>query len=67
MIRLTVFWDFRKRKNLGGLSGHAQQSIMLVKGNYFLLRQIELSSGATAKDSLQSLLGIIQLQFRELC
>lgn len=67
IIKLAVFWDFRKRKNLGGLSGHAQQSTMRVKENYFLLRQTELSSDATVKDSLQSLLGIIQLQFRELC
>ena len=56
-----LFADFSgKPKSLCDLNRHAQQSTKLVKEKNFLLRQIELSSDRTVKDSLQSLLGIVQ-------
>ena len=56
-----------KWKNLCGLNRHTQQSIKFVKEKNYLLRQIEISSDKTVKDSLQSLLGIAQSHLRGLC
>ena len=50
----------RKPKNLCGHNRRAQQSIKLVMERDLLLRQIELSSDKTVKDSLQSLCDIMQ-------